>query len=294
MPMKRSFFGWRERAVVVGSVLMTACFAVGEIVRLGLHAYQLVRYSNVSTIVVSKLSDLDPVFDVSSSSLRVRNPEFLKVCLSGDYSFTLKDARQWFVGEDAAGFARALEAAGGPADVYNGEEASSIVLLSRRSAVILKFDPQIEFYALNYGCASVKDGDILLKRYASNSITRFYLPNATLRESQGTGKPQATLCEQKLARLVGSIDELLAEKTRLYEPFWAAIRKYLPAQGCTVDEVMSVSRTSRFARAPFEQNNHYTMSFRNSDTEIGFWLQRDTGNIERPYVASTRGELPSL
>ena len=292
MPMKRSFFGWREKAVVIGFVLIAACFAVGEIVRLGLHAYQRIRDRNVSTIVVSKLSDLDPVFDVSSSSLRVRNPEFLKVCLSGDYFFALKDAKQWFAGDDAAGFAPVLEAAGGPADVYNGEEASSIVLLSRRSAVILKFDPQMEFYASNYGCASVNGGDILLKRYASNSMTQFYLPNATLRERQATGKPQATLCEQKLARLVGSIDELLAENTRSYEPFWAAIRKYLPARECTVEEVMSLYRTSKFARTPFEQNNHYTMSLRNSDTEIGFWLQRDTGNIERPYVASTRGELP--
>ena len=135
-------------------------------------------------------------------------------------------------------------------------------------------------------------GDILLKRYASNSMTHFYLPNATLREQQATRKLHATLCEQKLARLVGSIDELLAENTRSYEPFWAAIRKYLPARECTVEEVMSLYRTSKFARTPFEQNNHYTMGLRNSDTEIGFWLQRDTGNIERPYVASTRGELP--
>ena len=106
-------------------------FAFAELI------YVTYRYSNVRTIAVSSLSDLDDVFEVGTSSLKVKSPEFLKVCFAADYVYALKDAQKWFAPDDTE-FAPALEAAGGLADTFNFEGSSSIVLLSHTSAVILE------------------------------------------------------------------------------------------------------------------------------------------------------------
>ena len=102
---------------------------------------------------------------------------------------------------------------------------------------------------------------------------------------------QTTLCAKKLQRFVESIDELLAKNVLQDEPFWAVIREYLPAKGCTVEEVISISRTSKFYAPPFEQYAVFTISFKNANTEVFFGLQKDTGNIEYPAIGSTH--LPS-
>jgi hypothetical protein len=104
-------------------------------------------------------------------------------------------------------------------------------------------------------------------------------------------QPRTKLCAGKIHKFVESIDELLAKKVLEHEPFWAVIRDYLPAKGCTVEEVISISRTSRFFEPPFEHYADYTMSFRNSDTQVTFGLQKGTGNIEYPNIGSTH--LPS-
>ena len=250
-----------------------------------LHVYMSHRYSNVSKIIVSKLTDFDETFEVNASSLRVRNPEFLKVCFAGDYVYALKDARQWFAADEIE-FAPVLAAAGGPADIYNGAGNSSIVLLSHSSAVILQLDWQTEFLVGNFGCANADAGDIEIKRYQTNSSTEFYLRNATLRSPPGVGQPRPPLCTVKLQRFVESIDELLAENILQDEPYWAVIRKYLPATGCRVDEVISISRTSKFFE-PQMSDADKGISFRNSNMRVVFGLERGTGNIVYPDVSST-------
>jgi hypothetical protein len=88
------------------------------------------------------------------------------------------------------------------------------------------------------------------------------------------------------------MDELLTKNEAVAdEPYWAAIRKYLPATGCRADEVISISRASSF----FEIEAHETHSniwFRNSDRIVIFRLEKDTGNIGHAYVSSTH--LPSF
>jgi hypothetical protein len=84
-------------------------------------AYQSYRDSNVSSILVSNLSDLGGEFEIGNTALRVRNPEVLKVCFAGDYVYALKDAQYWFAADDAE-FELALRAAGGRADIFNGDE----------------------------------------------------------------------------------------------------------------------------------------------------------------------------
>lgn len=104
-------------------------------------------------------------------------------------------------------------------------------------------------------------------------------------------QPRATLCADKLRMFVDSIDGLLAKNVLEDEPFWAVIREYLPVKGCSVEEVISISSTSKFSVPPFEQYASYTISFRNSDKIIWFGLEKDTGGIRYPAVGSTH--LPS-
>jgi len=104
-------------------------------------------------------------------------------------------------------------------------------------------------------------------------------------------QPRATSCAEKMEKFVESIDELLAKKVLEDEPFWAVTRENLPVKGCSVEEVISISRKSKFYVPPFEQYASYTISFRNSDKDIFFGLEKDTGNIGYPAVGSTH--LPS-
>ena len=85
------------RTVGKGIAFLAVC---GAALIVMLHVYMSHRHSNVSKIIVSKLTDFDETFEVNASSLRVRNPEFLKVCFAGDYVYALKDARQWFAADE--------------------------------------------------------------------------------------------------------------------------------------------------------------------------------------------------
>lgn len=174
---------------------------------------------------------------------------------------------------------------------FNGEGKSSIVLLSRSSAVILQLDLRTEFLVKNLGCAGVAN-DIQIKRYESNASTELYLPNATFKAPRGPQQPPVTLCGEKLERFVASIDDLLAKNKEIsHEAYWAVTRKYLPATACVVDEVFSISSASRFFE-PRKSETDSTVRFRNADVIIMFRLERDTGTIDHPDVSSTH--LPSL
>jgi len=149
-----------------------------------LAVYSSYRYSNVSTITVSKLSDLDEVFEVGTSSLKVRNPEFLKVCFAGDYVHALESAQKWFA-PDEAEFKPALAAAGGLADTFNDEGSSSIVLLSHTSAVILELERRTGFSVAIVGCTSAANDIEIRKSRSDADGIEFWLPNATLRSTRG-------------------------------------------------------------------------------------------------------------
>jgi hypothetical protein len=95
------------------------------------------------------------------------------------------------------------------------------------------------------------------------------------------------LCTEKLERFVESIDELLAENVVKDEPFWAVFRKYLPAMGCSVGEVISASKASRFFVGPLEGYASYAIIFKNSDIKVRFGLEKGTGNISYPDISFT-------
>ncbi len=217
------------------------------------------------------------------ASLRVRSREFTKVCFAGDFTYPLKDARQWFDPTDTQ-FTAALRAAGGPADAYNDDNHSSIVLLSHTSALILQLDFRERLSVVNHGCADVDAGDIELRSYQTNSSLEFYLPNATLKSPR---KPPATLCAERLERLVESIDEVFVEEVKLTRArLWAAVRRYLPATGCNADEVVSIARSSRFFKPPINDTDSI-ISFESSDIGVEFHLEKDVGRVNKPSVFST-------
>jgi hypothetical protein len=268
------------RAAVKTTVLLAV---YGTALALALLVYRSYLYGNVNTIAVSDLSDLDEAFVVGSASLRVRNREFTKVGLAGDYTYALKDARQWFDSKDTE-FTVALRAAGGPADAYNDDNHSSIVLLSHTSALILQLDWREGLSIANVGCANVDAGDIEIRSYRTNSSLEFFLPNATLKSPR---KPPAALCAEKLGRLVESIDEVLIEKVgRARARLWAAVRRYLPATDCNAEEVISIARRSRFLKSPINDTDS-VIGFESSDIRIEFHLEKGASRVDKPSVFST-------
>ena len=154
----------------------------GAALQLGLAVYSTYRYTNVTKITVSKLSDLDEVFDVGPSSIRVKNREVL-MCFAADYVHALETAQKWFAPNETE-FKLALEGAGTFVDSFNDEGSSSIVFLSHTTAVILKFKPLSEFSVAHTGCASADTG-IEMRKSRSDPGFEFWLPNATLRSTHG-------------------------------------------------------------------------------------------------------------
>lgn len=268
------------RAIVLLAVYGTA-------LALALLAYRSYLYGNVSTVAVSDLSDLDEAFVVGSSSLRVRNREFTKVCFAGDFTYPLKDARQWFDPKDTQ-FAAALRAAGGPADAYNDDNHSSIVLLSHTSALILQLDFREGLSVVSLGCADVGARDIEIRSYKTNSSLEFHLPNATLKSPQNS---LTNSCAERLERFVASIDELFVEKVKRRVRAWAAIRKYLPATGCNVDEVVSIVKKSKFFEASTGGADS-TIRFEDSDIRVQLRMEKGAGRVGDPSVISLG--VPSL
>lgn len=258
---------------------IAALAVLGTALAIALLAYVSWRDSNVRTIAVSRLSDLEEVFEVGASSLRLRNTEFLKVCFTGDYVHALKDAQEWFRADETE-FKRALRAAGGRADPFNDDEHSSIVLLSRSSALILQLDWRQGLLLGNFGCASTEVGDIPIRRYQTNPSIKFYLPNATPKSPRGPGQTRATLCEEKMERFVESIDGLLGKQVLEDEFFWAVMRKYLPASGCSANEVVSAMSRSRFLVGPLG-GTLQTMGLSNGKMGVLFRVDKDTGKIDR-------------
>jgi hypothetical protein len=105
-------------------------------------------------------------------------------------------------------------------------------------------------------------------------------------------QPQATPCAKKLQNFVEWIDELLSKNVLIDERYELGMRLYLPPTGCTVEEVLSTSKTSRFFSPPYEAYGFYTIVFENADVVVSFGLRKetgnkDTGNIELPAVHST-------
>jgi hypothetical protein len=98
---------------------------------------------------------------------------------------------------------------------------------------------------------------------------------------------QAAICSINVQKFVEEIDALLIANHNSVFVFDYPIRKYLPVKGCNVDEVISISKHSKFFVEAYDWFPAYTIVFRNSKFDITFGIRKDTGNIEYP-AAQTR------
>jgi len=258
------------RTVVKGIIGLAVAVAALD---LGLYAYVSYRYSNVRTIKVSKLADLDEVFEVGTSSLRVRNPEFLKVCFAADYVDALENAQKWFASDETE-FKPALAAAGGLADTFNDEGSSSIVLLSHTSAVILKLDRRTGFAVAIVGCASAANDIEIRKSRSEADGVEFWLPNATLEQRGITLRIE----------LEKAFDRLAATgKLSFRNDVTASILPYISA-GMTFEEAESVLRAAGFIVYPHpgareEQDRNRPRDWYAVLAEIPEFSRRVLGNV---------------
>lgn len=98
---------------------------------------------------------------------------------------------------------------------------------------------------------------------------------------------QAAICSIKVQQFVQEIDALLNANHSSVFVFDDPIRKHLPVKGCNVDEIISISKQSKFFVEAYDWFPAYTIFFRNSKFDITFGLRKDTGDIEYP-AAQTR------
>src|SRR5579863_9346276 len=147
---------------------------------------------NVRITAVSKVDDLESFFEISGSSARVKDPKFKTICFAGDHVYALGDAKHWFA-KNEIGWISVLRAARGAADIFNGKDRSSIVLLSHTSAVILQLASEAGTSAENFGCASANASGIEIKKPLSRYRVTLFLHNGKLKKLI-SGQPHPVSC----------------------------------------------------------------------------------------------------
>jgi hypothetical protein len=102
---------------------------------------------------------------------------------------------------------------------------------------------------------------------------------------------QAALCSARVRQFVKEIDILLAENPDSSSFFHDPIRKYLPAKGCDVAEIILIAKQSKFFWGTYELGASYTIGFRSSLFEVTFGLQKETGDIEYPAAMARQRSM---
>lgn len=96
-------------------------------------------------------------------------------------------------------------------------------------------------------------------------------------------------CSTRLAGFVGKLDELLATQHSV-APIQQLFKEYFPLEGCDPDEVVKVSRKSRYFSDLTTRPTIYVISFDSrihdphSGIDVQFSLDRQSGNSELPFV----------
>src|ERR1043166_1740922 len=101
--------------------------------------------------------------------------------------------------------------------------------------------------------------------------------------SSNADNSAAALCAVKVRGFVESIDGLLSANPNDVYVFREPIRKYMPAKGCDVEEVISISKTSKFFVEAYDWSPAYTIIFQNPRFDITFGLRKDTAVIKYPF-----------
>jgi hypothetical protein len=91
----------------------------------------------------------------------------------------------------------------------------------------------------------------------------------------------ATLCSARIRNFVKEMDTLLSEDPDSVMVFEDLIARYLPVKACDVDDVILISRESKFFWEVFDAPG-YVIVFKSQHFKISFGLVKDTGDIDFP------------
>jgi hypothetical protein len=163
----------RTRAFLALLAVIVACGSVF------LFSY---RYRDISSDVISDLSDFNKFLVGTPSGWTIKNAEFDTICFTGNNVFALAQAKS-FLSPNESNSRSALGFAGGLGDMFNGSSDTSIVLLSRQNAQIFRLDRRLGFALKNVGCMAARQAKIQMK--SIDSITELELPHASLGATHG-------------------------------------------------------------------------------------------------------------
>jgi hypothetical protein len=93
----------------------------------------------------------------------------------------------------------------------------------------------------------------------------------------------AALCSAKIRKFVQAVDLLFTENPTSIEAYYEPIRNYLiGTRGCNVDEVIAISKTSKYFAELGEIYTEYVIALENKRADVSFGLNKDTGDIVVP------------
>jgi hypothetical protein len=91
-------------------------------------------------------------------------------------------------------------------------------------------------------------------------------------------------CAAKVRDFARDLDYVMSLEQRSTNPLNNILQKYFPTEGCRVDEAIAIARQSKFFWETYETVTDIGVHFRNETLKAGFGVERESGNIVRPYV----------
>jgi hypothetical protein len=106
---------------------------------------------------------------------------------------------------------------------------------------------------------------------------------ASSQSASRADQASAALCSAKVREFVQAVDLLFTENPRSIEAYYEPIRNYLiGTRGCNVDEVIAISKTSKYFSELGEIYTEYVIVLENKRADVSFGLKKDTGEILVP------------
>jgi hypothetical protein len=97
-------------------------------------------------------------------------------------------------------------------------------------------------------------------------------------------------CATRFAEFVRDLDSILASAPKAIDPISSAFQRFFPMQKCSVEEILTIARKSRFFVGSEEGPAFYNMAFDSAGTGPGngfavlISLNKKTGNLEKPFA----------
>jgi hypothetical protein len=97
-------------------------------------------------------------------------------------------------------------------------------------------------------------------------------------------------CETRFAALVRDLDGVLASDPETITPVYEVFHKYFPIEKCSIEDVLTIARSSRFFAGSEEWGTYYNIAFNSAgaSSRPGFAVQisvaKKTGDLELPFA----------